>query len=213
MNLPAKSIGPDRATKPDTGSPERMLRLFVAIELPDCLREQMHAIQSRLQRANARVSWTKPNAMHLTLVFLGDTFEARMPACCRALASASASTAPFALTFDGIGAFGRPGQPRVIWIGVPVPPPALITLQQYLTHAFQAEGYPVENRPYHPHVTLGRVRASRNLADLNAMLDDAQQDSLNATLEVEHIALMQSKLTATGPTYLQRHRIRLQPQS
>ncbi len=93
------------------------MRLFVAVHLPDDVRERLGRIQDRLRLAQADVSWVKPANLHITLKFLGETEPKRLDRVQAALAEVAAEAAPFSVEVAGVGTFG--GRiPRVVWAGV-----------------------------------------------------------------------------------------------
>lgn len=202
---------PSNFDPPPSEPPDALLRLFVAIPLEASLRARLREAAKPLERLGAKVSWSRPESMHLTLVFLGDVFAARIPVWRRALDAAVAGIPSFSLTFAGLGVFGRPRAPRVVWAGIPAPPEALFTLRQEIAGALRAEGAVFEKRPFHPHVTLGRVRSSRGaapLAEALAALRDAPPRRFGRCA-VDRVALIQSTLTPQGPRYRSRHLARL----
>src|SRR5712692_11896867 len=104
-----------------------MLRAFIAVQLSDNLRRQIGSVQAELKRevsGSARgskavkIGWTQPEAIHLTLKFLGDIQEAQVDALREILSKAAASARPFTLEARGLGAFPNPRAPRVIWLGL-----------------------------------------------------------------------------------------------
>ena len=132
------------------------MRLFVALEVPEPprrdVRRRVDALRDRLPRAR----WVDLDVLHLTLLFLGETAEADVPALAAGLREAFAHYSPLPLRLAGGGTF-PPGRPaRVAWLGVESIP-ELMALQAEITQAaVEALGFEPEQRPYHPHVTLAR---------------------------------------------------------
>ncbi len=124
------------------------MRLFIAIPFAEETKEKLLGIQTRLRQAARGGSFTHPEHLHLTLVFLGEVPEARVPAIQAAMASVPAETFP--LRLEGVGRFGD-----TWWVGIRANP-ALIDLQHELTQTLRAEGFVLESRPYKPHLTLAR---------------------------------------------------------
>ncbi len=135
------------------------MRLFVAIEVPEPprrdLRRRVDGVRDRLPGAR----WVDLDAVHLTLLFLGETAEAEVPALAAGLREAFARCPPLDLRLGSGGTF-PPGRPaRVAWVGVEAPE-ALQTLQEEITRAaVETLGFEPEERAYHPHVTLARCPA------------------------------------------------------
>jgi 2'-5' RNA ligase len=178
------------------------MRLFAAIELDEAARGAIAEEQQRLvERLRAHAS-TMPRLvsaehMHLTLVFIGEVSDHRAPAIIDAAASPIAMT-PFGLGFGGIGVFPPRGAPRVLWLGLADGAPAVVELQGIVTSRLEKAGVPREQRPFHPHLTLGRWKESRPSDRPHA---DQQTPAMVARVEVESVALVQSRLSSKGPTY------------
>jgi 2'-5' RNA ligase len=135
------------------------LRSFIAIALADPARSAVEAYLAQLRQAIGGVAWTPPENLHLTLKFLGDVMPARLESLAVRVAEIAAAQTPFALTVAGVGAFPSVRRPRVLWIGVAAP--AVGPLAAAIDRACAAEGFVPEARPFHPHLTLGRVRQAR----------------------------------------------------
>ncbi len=179
---------------------DEVVRAFLALALPEDVRAALGRAQDDLRRAQAQVGWVAPANLHLTLVFLGDTFGATLRSLAPGLAAVAAASAPFALRVAGLGAFGRPRAPRVLWAGIPEPPPALGVLQSGAAAAARAAGIRLEDRPFAAHVTLGRVRSGRNLMALSERL--RYNETLDfGTAAIGDVRLMRSRLLPGGPAY------------
>jgi RNA 2',3'-cyclic 3'-phosphodiesterase len=177
------------------------MRLFIAVDLDDVAREAIAAEQKRLiaaigGRGGLRV--VKPDQMHLTLVFLGHVDDARVPEITSA-AGESIGRAPFDLVFAGVGVFPPRGRPNVLWLGVADGAREAIAVQHEMASRVQRFGVELEQRPFHPHLTLARWRDSRP-ADRTRALDAATTRTI-ARIHVDHVTLYQSKLSPAGSTY------------
>ena len=178
-----------------------MRRLFVAIPLPDDVREALHAAAAPLRNAaEAAVTWTPAERLHLTVKFLGDTEESLVAPLQDELQSAAAGHVDVPLVLRGAGAFPTLRRPRVVWVGVE-PSPRLELLYHDIEESCVRLGIPSEGRPFRPHVTLGRVKARlepgvvRALGRAAAILDFESEGTASS------LDLMQSTLTRQGPTY------------
>ncbi|MBI5691670.1 MAG: RNA 2',3'-cyclic phosphodiesterase [Verrucomicrobia bacterium] len=129
---------------------ESTRRLFVALPLPDSIRDLL----SQLAEPLPGVSWTRPTQLHLTLRFLGDVSAACLDDLVARLAAVR--VAPFVLPLEGLGTFPPNRPPRVAWLGVGAGHPRLFQLRQRLDDALLASGLPLDVRTFHPHVTLAR---------------------------------------------------------
>jgi 2'-5' RNA ligase len=134
----------------------RPIRSFVAIEVEEPARAAIVAYLTALRERVAGVAWTPPENLHVTLKFLGSVAPERLGALTAPLAALAAVRPTFAITFAGVGAFPSAVRPRVLWVG------ALAPELEPLARAVDVEGIVAgvapEDRGYHPHVTLGRVR-------------------------------------------------------
>ena len=134
-----------------------MLRLFVAIRVPAEVQRALAAEQRRQEDAGARLRWVRPESIHLTLVFLGNVAEERVPAIERAVQATAAEVAPFDLAVRGLGCFPPHGRPRVLWAGLEGGLDALHALQQGIDRRLRRAGFTLEERAFRPHLTLGRA--------------------------------------------------------
>jgi 2'-5' RNA ligase len=177
-----------------------VLRLFVAVEIPGAVRAALAAAQARLRAGDARVGWVPPENIHLTLAFLGDTFQARVPALQAALDRAVSGFASFSVEVRGLGAFGAPRSPRVIWAGLEDASGLLAGLHAALAERLTEAGVVLEARPFHAHLTLGRVRSRRGSDALTAAMA-SDKDTPFGALPVKQVLLMRSRLEARGAEY------------
>lgn len=176
-----------------------MIRLFVALPLPDRVAESLLAIQSGVPGAR----WSAREQLHLTLRFIGEVDDRDANAIDEGLATISAPR--FRLELKGIGAFGGKN-PRAIWAGVADSEP-LLHLQRKIESAIQRLGFPAEERKYTPHVTLARLRAT----PAGRVMDFIADHSLYASgpFEVSAFALFSSRLTSHGSIYIVERDYRL----
>jgi 2'-5' RNA ligase len=131
-----------------------MIRLFVAIPLPEPVKTQLALLQSGLQGAR----WIAPGNIHLTLRFIGEVSNDIAADIDLALADVSAPG--FALQLDGIGNFGRGKRPHALWVGV-APSTPLTHLQAKVESALVRAGLDAETRKFSPHITIARLRDVR----------------------------------------------------
>jgi RNA 2',3'-cyclic 3'-phosphodiesterase len=150
---------------------EKQWRLFIALELPAEVRRKIsqHSDHLRTEMPDVRASWTREPNLHLTLKFLGDVPIERVEAVSRALQRATTGAAPFEMEIRGCGAFPTRGHPKVLWIGIS-DGPQLPSLHEAIEREVGRLGFPREGRPFHPHLTIARLRqpqGARALADLH----------------------------------------------
>jgi len=141
-------------------SPSPTERLFLALTLPDAIRGTLAAEAQPLPG----VTWTRPEQLHVTLRFLGDTPSEQIPALIERLATIR--IAPFILPVEGIGTFPPNRPPRILWIGVGSGHPRLFQLRQRLDDTLLAAGIQLDVRTFHPHITLARTtdHAAKSIA-------------------------------------------------
>jgi len=186
-------------TQPESGPRNgAALRTFFALWPDAGARDALSALAGEIA---ARTRGRAPAAgnLHLTLAFLGDVVPARL-AVLRAIGAAVAAAVPrFALVFDRVGAFGEAG---IAWAGASAPPRELERLAQLLQVALTNEGFPIERRPFHPHVTLARVkRAPRAGFDEWLAVAATMKDRSFGAMPVDELILYSSELTPRGPVY------------
>jgi 2'-5' RNA ligase len=175
------------------------LRLFVALEPPGPVRRRLAEVQSALRRATGGddVRWVEPGNVHLTLHFLGAVPEERVAAVREAVGAAAAVASPLRVEVAGAGAFPGPRRPRVIWSGVGGEVEPLAELVASLGRRLGALGYPPEDRPFHPHLTHGRVRQGRLLPGLGGALAGVAALA-PVPWRVEELVLFRSHLSPAG---------------
>jgi RNA 2',3'-cyclic 3'-phosphodiesterase len=185
-------------------SNDEVIRSFVAVEISDEVREELKAFQQDLKKAGARVGWVAPENIHLTLVFLGDVFRSQVEPLANALDAVAAQTAPFRYDVAGSGFFGSPRSPRVLWVGVNEQGHTVAGLQARVAAAVRGLGLEVEDRPFHAHVTLGRVHTRDGVDELTSLLASAKSTNYGS-VEVHRLRLMQSHLEHQGVRYSVLH--------
>ena len=178
------------------------MRLFIAADLGDAARAAVAAEQERIRDALGRapsLKWVKPEHAHLTLVFLGNVDDARVSAIVAAVGADIESQKPFDIVLEGAGVFPARGAPRVLWIGIIRGAADVIALQRTLASRVAAIGVALEEREFHPHLTLARWRESHP-ADRQRALRAGRHGTIAET-RIDGATLYQSRLSPTGPAY------------
>jgi len=177
------------------------VRTFIAVDVPTPIRARCLELQEELAQACDLIKWVEESSLHVTLLFLGEVEDRDLNNVCKAVAGACASKRSFRLAIDGIGTFGAMQQPRTIWAGIAEGADELRALHTALEAPLLKLGcYRREDRPYSPHLTLGRVKTNRpsdNLAQ--AIL--RRVDWHGGEYDVREIHVMSSELTREGPIY------------
>ncbi|HWQ70042.1 MAG TPA: RNA 2',3'-cyclic phosphodiesterase [Patescibacteria group bacterium] len=180
--------------------PVSTIRAFVAANLNPDLKAALAMVQDRLKATRADVGWVRPENLHLTLKFLGQVEEDRIGAIGQAIAAAATGCGPVRLVFQGLGAFPRPREARVVWIGLSHGSEALVALQAKIEAALESLGFAGEARPFTAHLTLGRVRGPARREQLARALTEAPAEALGEMV-LDRIELMRSDLSAGGARY------------
>ncbi len=133
------------------------VRLFIALPISDEIQKQCEVLQEIGRQMSAPVRWVAPRQIHLTLFFLGSTDTALQSMIEAEMREAAHQSAPFSVEVTGLGVFPHLSAPKVIWVGLSSEP-MLLTLQKNISMRMAKIGFPPEERPYRPHLTLGRVK-------------------------------------------------------
>lgn len=179
-----------------------MMRVFLAIELSPELRHALSVLQTTLKKALPPISWVRPESIHLTLKFLGETDESLVDDLRQAVSQAVREHGPFSVTVGGLGAFPNARAPRVLWVGLGGEIEALQHLAADVEQGCEALGFPSEARSFNPHLTLARIKHNgRTVGQALARQGINDQGASLGSLRVEAIACMQSELKPTGAVY------------
>jgi 2'-5' RNA ligase len=189
-----------------------VIRAFIAIPLPPNIHQYLDEVSRRLQGEikSRGARWVPVRNIHLTLKFLGDVSTSNVNLLAELLHNEASRASPFEVTVGGVGAFPNTHRPRVIWVGVEAPP-ALQALQKAIDTETIRLGYPGEDRPFSPHLTLARLNQ-------NASPDEVRQvgASLAACkagppvrFTVEAVHLFRSDLQPGGAIYTSLYSIHL----
>lgn len=184
------------------------MRLFIGIALPDDIRAQLDRLCQTLKPAVPSAKWVAEPSFHVTLKFLGENSPERVGEIAAAMKAAFSSAAPFTLKLDRIGMFPSPRRARVLWLGVTDGFDETVELADALDRELEGLGFRVEERPYHPHITLARLRVPRPLVQL---AEDASAGTppVDASVSVAHVTLFESRLSRAGAQYFVVEEVRL----
>jgi RNA 2',3'-cyclic 3'-phosphodiesterase len=180
----------------------RTIRSFIAISLPAAVQEVLGAVSLELapRLPERAVAWLRPESMHLTLRFLGDTPLDRLDTLFALLDAVATNHQPFTLQLNQIGAFPNERRPRVIWVGLDGDVDAAAALQRELNAALVRLGWQPEGKPFSPHLTLGRVKRDQDQIRL-----PWGKSVVPAPFDVGEIHLIESQLRPQGSLYTVRH--------
>jgi len=173
------------------------MRAFIAIDLPENLKNKLKLLQEDLKRYDLEVKWVKPENIHLTLKFLGNIDErTQVPRIKDIINRVSSNTRFFEATLEGFGFFPNEKNPRVFFVKI-TRQGLLKSIANQLEQRLQNLGFPIEGR-FSSHLTLARIKNPKNIELLKEKIKDVK---LKEILAVKEIILYKSTLTASGPIY------------
>jgi 2'-5' RNA ligase len=180
------------------------IRAFFAVELPAELRARLVTVLESLQaELPGAVRWTPEENLHLTLKFLGELPAERLPKLVGSAAGKLASVEPFDVALGGLGAFPNARRARIVWVGVLEGQPPLARIARKLDASAGRVGVERERRPFHAHLTIGRLRTPARVPVERLAVPDFTPFS------VEEVVLYESRLSSTGATYIPLTRLPL----
>jgi 2'-5' RNA ligase len=174
------------------------MRLFVALEIPAPVREKLAELLRALRAISPETRWVRPESLHVTLKFIGEVPEAKLPAIRSVLAGAR-SDQSVALEFRGVGFFPNEKHPRVFWAGI-VASPNLKALAGDIEKASETVGIPQKQRDFSPHLTLARFESLRLPEKLRAAIGENAGREFGS-LHTREFHLIESKLKSSGAEY------------
>jgi len=186
-----------------------LLRVFMAMALPTALQHTLAEIQAVLQPIQFPWRWVTPEQIHLTLKFLGNVPAEQVAMMAQAMTHATQEQPALPLRAQSLGCFPHPSRPRVLWVGLVDPSQALAHLHARLTAAFIPVGFPPEDRPWHPHLTLARAQHRGPCKPLVPILQAYHNRQFGEFLFTQ-LHLFQSQLERGGARYSILHSVTLQ---
>ena len=179
------------------------LRLFIAIELSQEIHQNLTKLIQPLQISSSRsINWVKPENIHLTLKFLGDTPRRQIRPIIDLLARSTQDQSPIEIEVKGTGCFPSPRQPRVFWAGIETTA-ELARLQQKIDADLEGINIRSETQAFSPHLTLARVtdRCEPAVSQTIYQKLAAYNTCSFGKILVKRITLFQSTLTRQGSIY------------
>jgi 2'-5' RNA ligase len=176
------------------------IRAFIALDLDAGMRAALGRLTADVRHHFAGLRWVRPEGVHLTLRFLGDTSPSQVEQLRESLGAAAARCPRAEVPVGGLGLFPERGSPRVLWLGLELPQP-MTELQAACEASAVAAGFSRETRPFSPHLTLGRWRDRAPRPELPAVeLGPVALDTL---------VLFRSELRPDGAVYTPEARFEL----
>ena len=174
------------------------MRLFVAVPTSQSIRAEAGRLLERLRKTGADFKWVDSGNLHWTLHFFGETEPAKLEEILTLTRAAAEGSKPFRLVMGGGGAFPSVQRPRVVWVGLREGEGEIKALAERLRGLLQKKGYPVETRPFHPHLTLGRMRSTRRMDGIKPVVESITAEE---SMMADSMAVIKSVLSPSGPRY------------
>lgn len=180
---------------------EKPKRVFLAIDLPGDVKEQIVAIQNKLKFLLEGVRWVRPEGIHLTLKFFGDILSDDIAQISEVIENKTRDAVPTTFNTDKIGAFPNLERPRVLWLGMTGDTQKLLTLQQAIETGLEPHGFKREKRRFRPHLTLGRAKSSRGMILGLSEAVTTENNYNTGDFTAQGLTLFQSELKPGGAVY------------
>ena len=174
------------------------IRSFIALPIPSHAQQAIAEIQAKLKAPQADVKWESQDKFHITLFFLGNVEQSKLELLPTALANSIQQFQSFTTTYESVGAFPNIHNPRVIWVGI-TSNQTVLDIQSMVERVCAEFGFPREDRKFHPHITLGRVKGIRNLARLTEAIKTITFEPIETLCS--EILLMKSEVHPSGSIY------------
>lgn len=186
---------------------EEQWRVFCAVDLPhqSRMRVMEHIARLRTSLPQVQASWSREANVHLTLKFLGESPKSSVPSFSLAVSRAVDALPPFSIMLEHTGVFPKRREPRVLWIGISDPGGRLAELHSRLEAETAQVGFPKEARPFHPHLTLARLRNPRYAREI--IQAHEQLEFVPEEITVSELLVIRSELSGSGSKYtvISRH--------
>lgn len=176
------------------------IRSFIAIAVPPETRSCLDRIAGKLKATTSDVRWVKRDDVHLTLKFLGDVEERRIPEIEGCIEQCIAEIPSFSIAVRDLGAFPSDHNPQIIWIAAEDASGRLAAVQLSLEEGLSRMGFKKEKRSFFPHLTLGRLKSARGKEAVRRGLATLQHADCGA-YHAESVCLYKSDLTPGGAVY------------
>lgn len=182
-------------------SSQESWRVFCALDLTPEARQKVieHIDRLRNLAPHVKASWSREHNLHLTLKFLGQVKTSRLDRLSKAASAAVSGCSTFQISVEETGVFPNPRRPRVLWLGIKDTSEQLTELHCRLEDACASEGFVKEQRPFHPHLTLARLRNPQNAQEIVAVHQQLSFEPV--TVKIVELLVLRSELSSKGSTY------------
>ncbi len=179
------------------------MRTFIAIELPQEIKDKLGRLQDKLKKCRADVKWVEPKNIHLTLKFLGEIKEERLNKINRIIEDIARNKFKFKVTLAGLGVFPSINHPKIIWVGIKDINNEIGLIAEELEEKLKSLDIPKEERQFLAHITLGRIKSPLNINKLIGALDTLRDEFFkeNFGFIADKITILKSTLNPGGPLY------------
>jgi len=175
------------------------MRTFIAIGVPKNIKNQIAVYEELIKKEKTKISWVKPDNIHITLKFLGEVEENKISEIYEALKKCVSNQKPFDIEVMGTGGFPNLNRPRVIWVGLKKGSDELKNLAKSIDNELEKLGFRKEKRGFSPHLTIGRVKSIYNIHEFVKMMNSVEFKG--DTFTADEILIMESDLKPTGAVY------------
>jgi 2'-5' RNA ligase len=175
------------------------VRTFIAFDTPDPIKTDISKIQATLKECRADVRWESEKKFHVTIKFLGNAEEKILPNLISTIKNIAEKYHEFSIIYQKIGAFPDKKRPRVLWIGCTNADEQLFHMKEQLDQALKGYGFEIEERRFHPHVTLGRIKSQSGLKNLIQTLENVTFEPRQVS--IRDILVVKSELKPSGSEY------------
>ena len=177
------------------------IRSFLAFELPPEIREIVDRVSRQVRTSPLEASWVRPENIHLTVVFLGDVETEEMEAIGRVVRGVCEGHHPFPVSLKAMGCFPNSSRPRVLWLGLEGDLERMSRFRDGIQQGLKPFGVQQEERPFKPHLTLGRFRKPNRMeAQLNGLIS-SYADLASPVCTLHELILFKSDLKPGGAVY------------
>ena len=179
------------------------MRVFVAIDLTSEARREIAKFLKNLSKKHWKVKWEKSEKVHITLAFFAHLDEEKLALLKEVCKKVASKTSPFALSFKGLGCFPDFDWPRIIWLGLRGDLKSLVALQQKLRERLKESGFETEKRPFHPHITLGRIKRARGKErrEIGRQIKALRKIDFKSQWLIDRIVIYESECLPEGSVY------------
>ncbi len=177
-----------------------MVRLFIALELSKLQKKEVGEFQKNVKRHLDNARWVKPDNIHLTLKFLGETEADKVEPIKEAIDEVCPGFKPFTIRYGESGVFPSERKARVLWVGIKEGYDSVCNLAGKIEEEMAGLGYKKEKRSFHPHLTIGRLRQATPEINIKKFLSEGKS-FVSSDVIIKKVILFESSLTRSGAIY------------